>query len=114
MKKVSLAFLALIAMALSAAPLVPKLTVSAPPATSSANQRAETSKTPEPSSNSAAADLSASTRQWYINLYPWLKGVVRKELNGVRVPVILRWLAFILFKSKNTYYLLSLKWVSTS
>ena len=51
-------------MALSAAPVVPKLTVSAPPATSSANQSAETSKTSENSSNTAAAkDLSVSTRQ---------------------------------------------------
>lgn len=64
MKKVSLAFLALVAMALSAAPVVHKLTMSAPPATSSANQSAETSKTSENSSNTAAAkDLSVSTRQ---------------------------------------------------
>lgn len=58
MKKVSLAFLALVAMALSAAPVVPKLTVSAPPATSSASQSAETS-----SNTAAAKDLSVSTRQ---------------------------------------------------
>lgn len=57
MKKVSLAFLALIAMVFSVATVVPKLTMSAPPATSSASQSAETS-----SNTAAAKDLSVSTR----------------------------------------------------